>query len=100
MLKVDVITEGNVTRIVMDGMLDVNSAGEFKEKLNEIPEDAAKVVIDMEKLKYTSSAGLRVILGLQNSMDKSGSELVFTNVNSIIQEVFDDTGFSDFLIIE
>lgn len=100
MLKVDVITEGNVTRIVMDGMLDVNSAGEFKEKLNEIPEDAAKVVIDMEKLKYTSSAGLRVILGLQNSMDKSGSELVFTNVNSVIQEVFDDTGFSDFLIIE
>ena len=100
MLKVDVITEGNVTRIVMDGMLDVNSAGEFKEKLYEIPEDAAKVVIDMEKLKYTSSAGLRVILGLQNSMDKSGSELVFTNVNSIIQEVFDDTGFSDFLIIE
>lgn len=100
MLKVDVVPEGNVTRITMEGMLDVNSSGEFKEKLNEIPEDAAKVIIDMEKLKYTSSAGLRVILGLQNSMDKSGTELVFTNVNSVIQEVFDDTGFSDFLTIE
>ena len=100
MLKVDVIPDGDATRVVMEGMLDSNSAGEFREKLNEIPEDAANVIVDMEKLKYTSSAGLRVILGLQNSMDKSGGKLVFTNVNSVIREVFDDTGFSDFLTIE
>ncbi len=100
MLNVEVKTEGNVTRISMEGMLDANSADIFKEKLNEIPADAEKVVVDMEKLRYTSSAGLRVILGLQNTMDKNGGKLVFTNVNSVIQEVFDDTGFSDFLIIE
>ena len=100
MLKVDVMPEGDVIRVVMEGMLDAASAGGFKEKLNEIPEDAANVIVDMEKLKYTSSAGLRVILGLQNSVEKSGGKLVFTNVNSMIQEVFDDTGFSDFLTIE
>lgn len=100
MLNVEIKPEGNVTRVTMEGMLDANSAGEFKEKLSEIPDDASEVVVDMEKLRYTSSAGLRVILGLQNAMDKSGGKLVLKNVNSVIQEVFDDTGFSDFLTIE
>lgn len=100
MLNVEVKTKGKVTEIFVEGMLDANSAEGFKEKLSEIPDDAEKVIVDMAKLRYTSSAGLRVILGLQNTMDKSGGQLVFKNVNSIIQEVFDDTGFSDFLTIE
>ncbi len=100
MLNVEIKPEGKVTRVIMEGMLDANTAGGFKEKLNEIPENTEEVIVDMEELKYTSSAGLRVILGLLKTMDESGGQLVLKNVNSGIQEVFDDTGFSDFLTIE
>ncbi|MCR5746159.1 MAG: STAS domain-containing protein [Lachnospiraceae bacterium] len=100
MLKVDVRIEGEATVVTLEGMLDASTAEQFKETANEIPENAEKIIVDMQKLRYTSSAGLRVILGLQSTVDKSGGKLVFTNVNSIIQETFDDTGFSDFLTIE
>ena len=100
MLNIDLKENEDGVTVVMEGMLDAMSAGAFKEKLNEIPENCKNIVIDMEKLRYTSSAGLRVILALQNRIDEVGGSLVFKNVNSMIREVFDDTGFSDILTIE
>lgn len=100
MLNIEIKKENGIITVFPEGMINTNTAGEFRERLNEIPDDAPKVIVNMEKLKYISSAGLRVILGLQNRMEKGGGELIFTHVNTVIKEVFDDTGFSDFLTIE
>lgn len=53
----------------------------------------------MEKLEYISSAGLRVILKAQKIMNEKGS-MKLKNVGESIMEVFEITGFSDFLTIE
>ncbi len=100
MLNIEIRKEDGTLTVCPEGMINTNTAGEFKERLNEIPDDAGKVIVDLEKLKYISSAGLRVILGLHNRIEKGGGELIFTNVNNVIREVFEDTGFSDFLTIE
>ena len=99
MLNMEVKQEGAAVTVLLDGMLDASNAGAFKETLEKIPDSTTSITIDMEKLRYTSSAGLRVILELQNRMDQSGGQLTFTHVNETIQEVFDDTGFSDFITI-
>lgn len=99
MLNIDVKQEGASATVQLEGMLDATSAASFKEALAKIPDSVTSITVDMEKLRYTSSAGLRVILELQNRMDQSGGQVTFANVDENIREVFDDTGFSEFITI-
>ena len=99
MLNMEVKQEGTAVTVLLEGMLDATSAPSFKETLSKIPDSVTSITVDMEKLRYTSSAGLRVILELQNRMDQCGGQLTFTHVDDTIREVFDDTGFSEFITI-
>ena len=100
MLNLDVCENANEVTVKLIGTLDANSANQFNECLGGFSDSINKVTFDFEKLRYVSSAGLRVILSYQNKMDKDGGTLRIINVNDMIQEIFDDTGFSDFLVIE
>ena len=55
--------------------------------------------MDLEKLEYISSSGLRVLLAAQKLMNKQGAMKV-VNVGGPIMEIFEVTGFSDILTIE
>ena len=60
---------------------------------------AETLTFDFSKLAYISSAGLRVLLSAHKTMSPKGGMKV-TNVNDIVQEVFEVTGFADILDIE
>ena len=55
--------------------------------------------MDFSGLEYISSAGLRVLLATQKIMNKQGAMRVI-NVNEVVMDVFDVTGFADILTIE
>lgn len=57
-----------------------------------------ELVLDFAKLEYISSAGLRVLLATQKVMNKQGS-MVIKNVNEVIMDIFQITGFIDILTI-
>ena len=59
----------------------------------------AEPTLDAQNLEYISSAGLRVLLSAQKRMNRQG-DMVVRNVSETVREVFDMTGFSDFLTIE
>ena len=58
-----------------------------------------KLVLDFAALEYLSSAGLRVLLAAQKTMNKQG-EMIIKNVNETINDIFEVTGFVDILTIE
>ena len=59
----------------------------------------SRLVFDLAKLEYVSSAGLRVLLAMQKLMNRQGAMLL-RNVNEAVMKVFEVTGFSDILRIE
>lgn len=90
-------SDGNT--IVLSGRLDTVTAPQLEAALETILSDSDALVLDMANLEYISSAGLRVILKAQKAMNTKGT-MKLIHVGESIMEVFDITGFSDFLNIE
>lgn len=74
-------------------------APQLEKQLDETIENAASIVLDLEKLEYISSAGLRVLLKAQKAV-KNEKSLKLKNVGDAVMEVLEITGFADFLDIE
>ena len=91
--------EGSTLNLALEGRLDTTTAPQLEAALHGAMEGASELNMDFEKLEYLSSAGLRVILAAQKTMNKQG-KMVIRHVNETIREVFEVTGFIDILTIE
>ena len=89
---------GTALDIALTGRLDTTTAPALEAELNSALTDVTELALDFEKLEYISSAGLRVLLAAQKTMNKQG-KMTVRNVSSDIAEVFEITGFSDILTI-
>lgn len=90
---------GAEVNVKVTGRLDTTTAPELEAELKQSFGGITKLVLDFMELEYLSSAGLRVLLGAQKTMDKQG-EMIIKNVNETINEIFEVTGFIDILTIE
>lgn len=90
---------GNALTIALEGRLDTTTAPELEKELKANLDSIDSLTLDFSKLDYISSAGLRVVMVAYKTMSKKGGMKV-TNLNEIVREVFDVTGFSDILNIE
>jgi anti-sigma B factor antagonist len=87
----------NVIRL--SGRIDTSNAAEWEKTITEQLSGETENSFDADELEYISSAGLRVLLSAQKTMNKQGT-MVITGVSTEVQEIFDVTGFSDILTIE
>ena len=90
---------GGSATLSLVGRLDTQTAPELEKELDAIFPGLKDLTFDMTGLEYVSSAGLRVILKAQKTMNMQGS-MKLAGVNDSIMEVFDITGFLDILTIE
>lgn len=93
------IQDGGALTLLPEGRLDTVTAPEFEAAVKEGMEGVTALTLDFQKLDYISSAGLRVLLSAQKTMNRQGSMTV-KNVNETIREILDITGFSDILTVE
>lgn len=99
-MKIDVKKEDGKLYVELEGRLDTNTSPELESALGDSLDNAESLVLDFEKLRYISSSGLRVLLMFQKKMNSQKGSMVIRNVNELIMEVFEATGFCDILTIE
>jgi anti-sigma B factor antagonist len=90
---------GTALKIALSGRLDTVTAPELEAVLLEAVPGTEMLTLDFENLDYISSAGLRVLLSAQKTMNRQGSMKV-VHANEMILEIFEVTGFSDILTVE
>ena len=91
---------GNKATIYLEGRIDAKTAPDVQEALLALPAEVKALDLDFTAVDYISSAGLRMIMVVQQSYeDKSGSLKIVGAKDEII-EIFEVTGFTEFLDIE
>jgi anti-sigma B factor antagonist len=99
MLNITKKLEDGVLDVALDGRLDTNTAPDFQKEIEPMLGDISKLTLDCEKLDYISSAGLRVLLTFEQTLEEQGKKMELRNVNDIIHDVFDVTGFLEIMTI-
>lgn len=97
-MKVEKKLENGVLFIAILGRLDTLTAPEFEKEVENL-EGTREIILDLKNLDYLSSAGLRILLRMQKTMNGKGS-MKLIHVKPNIMEIFEITGFTDFLNIE
>ena len=85
---------------VMDftGNLDTNTSPAAESVVNQLLEGGSeKIIFNFMNLNYISSSGLRILLSTAKKMKTSGGKMMVCNLNDMVQEVFDISGFAAIL---
>ncbi|MBQ7660480.1 MAG: STAS domain-containing protein [Clostridia bacterium] len=99
MLNIEKQLQNDALTVSLEGRLDTTTAPTLEAELKSALDGVKSLTLDLEKLEYISSAGLRVLLYAQKQMNIAG-EMKIKNANETVMEIFEVTGFSDILTIE
>ena len=76
------------------GELDTAAAAETEKALMPLLNSEGKdIIIDCTGLEYIASSGLRLLLGVLKKAQDVGSHVVLKNVNDVVKDVLELTGF-------
>ncbi len=85
---------GSILVISPQGQINsANAAAIEKELLALVEKGERQIVLDMDRLNYISSAGLRVVLVLAKRLKQNHGSLVLCDMQPHVREVFDVSGF-------
>ena len=93
------INRGTEGELLLEGKITGENAPDYQELFEELAQRFDILILNFKDLKYISSAGLRVLKITFMNMRKKGGDLIITNVNEMIMEVFEMTGFAGVLHI-
>ena len=90
--------KGETIIFMPDKQLDTNTSPEAEKMLMEqIDAGEFRIVIDLSKTDYMSSAGLRVILKTAMILQKKGDNFALCNGNEQVYEVLEFSGFLEII---
>lgn len=96
-LNLNLINRGTEGELVLIGRLDSNTSVEAEKVVMDLTERFDELILNMQDLDYISSAGLRILKKAFMAMRRKGGSLKLKNVNKMVMEVFEVTGFAGLL---
>lgn len=98
-MEVAVSTAGEITTVAIDGELDASSAPVAQQQIVPLAQEGAKIVLDMSKVPYMSSAGIRMLLATYRQVSGNGGQIVLAGVVEDVKDTMSVTGFLNFFTV-
>ena len=93
-MKTTIQETDNQLIAVLSGEMDTTAAVEVEAALQPLFDSKGKdIVLDCTELEYIASSGLRILLNLLKKVKAGGGRVIMKNVNEVIRDVLELTGF-------
>jgi anti-anti-sigma factor len=89
--------DGGITRVELDGRMDIAGAAEVDMKMNLIAGQRNKLLIDLRKVSFLGSMGLRSIVFPSRAVLSRGGKVVLFAPNEMVESVLKSSGIDTLL---
>ena len=99
-MQVSIEQVDDTTVVRFEGDLDTNTSQAAQDKLNTlIDEGKTRLLVNLRKVGFVSSAGLRILLATAKRLTGDDSSLKISDLNETVLEVFEISGFVTILSV-
>jgi len=95
-MEVQISSFEDVTVLEASGDVDGSSAPALQEKVLQVAQPGCKLLMDMSKIDFMSSAGLRVMLLVHRQISGGNGQVVLVGLSQSIRDTMNATGFLKF----
>jgi len=95
-LQIDIDEKGDLTRVRLEGELDVHTAPSLAEAMEQASANGATtIVVDAAALRFCDSSGIQVLVAARERAVEAGGSLTIEGVQGALERVLTVTGLLD-----
>ena len=83
---------GGITKVTLDGKLDIEGAAAVDLKMNIIAGSRKAVLVDLQQVSFLGSMGLRALVAPARAIKNRGGKMVLFGPNELVEKVLKSTG--------
>jgi anti-sigma B factor antagonist len=99
-MEYDIYDEDGVTVAKLSGELNANTSDVAYETIISKLDNGGAVILDMERVSYMSSAGIRTLLLLYRNLTERSGKIVLVGLNDALRDTLDITGFLEYFEVQ
>jgi anti-sigma B factor antagonist len=97
-ISVDAVQQVSVVRLA--GEIDATSAAQVQQAVLGLAGPGCKILLDVTRLAYMSSAGLRAMLSISRQITGKKGHLILVGLSEALKDTMSLTGFLDFFDVQ
>ena len=92
-MKSQIFVDNGTMTVVVEGEINTLTTPLLADSVADLA-GVNHLIFDLDKVPYVSSAGLRLFLSCQRSMNSTGGSMLITNCNELMLEIFESVGYN------
>jgi len=84
--------EGGITRVILDGRLDIEGAAAVDMRMNVLAGMKKAVLVDMTQVSFLGSMGLRALVAPARAIKGRGGKIVIFGPTELVEKVLKSSG--------
>jgi anti-sigma B factor antagonist len=97
-MRIEVVSQENgITKVVLDGSMDITGSLEVDPRFKEISQTKDKVIVDLANVNFLASLGMRTLVMSAKSLKEKGGQLVLVKPQAEVEKALRSAGLDQII---